>query len=88
MVGKRRSMTRKAASSAPSTSPTPPKNPHKCLAIVMPKITDSIVCIHCRDRVGFDGTLPALQYEEHLRKNIIVALFRIRAPLVLALLSV
>ena len=29
---------------------------------------DSLVCIHCRERVGFDGSLPAKDYEKHLCK--------------------
>ena len=26
----------------------------------------ALVCIHCRERVGFDGSLPATDYEKHL----------------------
>ena len=29
---------------------------------------DSLVCIHCRERVSFDGSLPATDYEKHLSK--------------------
>ena len=32
-------------------------------------ITDSLVCIYCRERVSFGGTLPATEYEAHLGKT-------------------
>ena len=31
---------------------------------------DSLVCIHCRERINFDGSVPATDYEKHLGKSL------------------
>ena len=36
------------------------------------KISDSLVCIYCRERVAFAGSLPAIEYEKHMSRSILI----------------